>query len=140
MMTRVGHLFLVLALLQACKCESAPPDTLESVAREVALTFPPGTRLLGVHRERGIDDLVAAKVAMPAAQWSTFLAGTPIAPALFEPGEHGRLGPDQGFWDPHKATNLRTAQARLPNARVLNLGYDDAHPPVVIVYIVNHGT
>lgn len=140
MKTKAGHLLLLLALLQACQCESAPPDTLELVAHEVALSFPPGSRLLGVERERGIDDLIAAKVEIPAAAWPTFLASTPIDSTRFEPGEHGHLGPDHGFWDPHKAANLRTAQARLPDARVLNLGYDDSHPPVMIVYIVNHGT
>lgn len=123
---------------QAMKARSA--ETLESVGRQMGLAFPASAKLIGVHRERGADDLMAAKVEMPAAEWPSFLAKTPIDPTLFRPGERGLLGPDHDFWDPHKAKNLRTAEAPLPNARVLNLGYDDSRTSVFAVYVVNHGT
>jgi hypothetical protein len=115
-------------------------ETLGSAGKEVGLVFPAGSKLVGVHRERGIDDLVAVKVEMPASEWPGFVAQTPIDPALFRPGERGLLGPDDGSWDPHKARNLRTAQAALPGARVLNLGYDDSRGSVLAVFVVNHGT
>ena len=115
-------------------------ETLESVSKEIAVTFPAGAKLIGVHREKGIDDWVAVKAEISAVDWPGFLAGTPIDPSLFSPGERGMLGPDEGFWDPHKAKNLRTAQAGLPNARVLNIGYDDSRGSVFVVYVVNHGT
>lgn len=100
-------------------------EMLGSVIQELGLVFPAGSRLVGVHRERGADDLIAVKVEMPAAAWPGFVATTPIDPALFRPGERGLLGPDDGFWDPHASKNLPTAEAPLPRARVLNLGYDD---------------
>jgi hypothetical protein len=115
-------------------------DTLESVGKEIAVAFPASATLIGVHRENGIDDLVAVKVEIPAADWPALLARTPIDPSLFRPGERGLLGPDDGFWDPHKAAHLRTAQASLPNARALNIGYDDSRAGVFVVYVVNHGT
>lgn len=115
-------------------------DTLESVGKEIAMAFPASTKLLGVHRERGADDLIAVKVELAAADWPGFLARTPIDASLFRPGERGLLGPDDGFWDPHQAKNLRTAEATLPNARVLNIGYDDSRGSIVVVFIVNHGT
>lgn len=111
----------------------------ESAGREVTVDFPPSARLLGVHRERGMDELIAVKVEMPAADWPGFLEGTPMDPKLFEPGEGGLLGPDEGFWDPHQAKNLHTSQAQLPGNRVLNIGYDDSRGDVVVVYVVNHG-
>jgi hypothetical protein len=74
---------------------------------------------------------------MPATEWPAFVAQTPIEPALFRPGERGLLGPDDGFWDPHKAKNLRTAETALPHARVLNLGYD-SRGSVLSVFVVNH--
>jgi hypothetical protein len=77
---------------------------------------------------------------MSAVDWPGFLSHTPIDASLFRPGERGLLGPDNGFWDPHKAQNLRTAEATLPNARVLNIGYDDSRGSIVVVFIVNHGT
>jgi hypothetical protein len=116
------------------------PDTLESVGKEIAVAFPANAKLIGVHREKGIDDLVAVKVEISAVDWPGFLAGTPIDASLFRPGERGLLGPDEGFWDPHRAKNLRTAEATLPNARVLNMGYDDSGGSVLVVYMVNHGT
>ena len=115
-------------------------EALESVGKEVGLVFPDGSRLVGVHRERGADDLIAVKVEMPAAAWPSFVATTPIDPTLFRRGERGLLGPDDGFWDPHVSKNLRTAETPLPHARVLNLGYDDSRGNVISVYIVNHGT
>jgi hypothetical protein len=47
-------------------------DTLESVGREIAVAFPASATLIGVHRENGIDDLVAVKVEIPAADWPAF--------------------------------------------------------------------
>lgn len=115
-------------------------EAIEQVGKEVGLTFPTGTKLIGVHRERGADDLIAIKVEMPAAAWPAFLETTPIEADQFRPGERGLLGPDHGFWDPHRAKNLRTAQAALPGSRVLNLGYDDSQGAAIAVFVVNHGT
>ena len=113
-------------------------ESLESIGKEVALTFPSSARLIGVHRERGMDDLVAVKVEMDAADWPGFLGRTPVDATLIRPGERGLLGPDEGFWDPHQAKNLHTVEATLPNQRVLNIGYDDSRKGVVVVYVVNH--
>lgn len=128
----------------ACKSTSkqAPGQTtqqdLESISKEVGLLFPATAKLIGVHRERGADDLIAVKVELPATDWPGFLARAPVDASLFRAGERGLLGPDQGFWDPHKAQNLRTVEASLPSGRVLNLGYDDGRASVVSVYVVNH--
>jgi hypothetical protein len=117
-----------------------PADTLQDIGKELGLQFPPGTRLLGVRREAGIDDWLGVKIELSAAEWPGFLACTPINPESFRAGERGFLGADSGFWDPHQAKKLRTAQAPMPNARAFNLGYDDSAATSVIVYIVNHGT
>jgi hypothetical protein len=143
---------LVLFTLANAQCKSknpiesrsAAPESIESIGKEVAVAFPASTKLIGVHRERGADDLIAVKVEMPTGAWPEFLASTPFDPmsfpTIFRPGERGLLGPDEGFWDPHRARNLRTAATSLPSSRVLNLGYDDSRGGVVVVYLVNHGT
>ena len=120
------------------KADLQPGDRIESVGREVAVRFPPSTRLIGVHREKGIDEWIGVKVEMSSGDWPGFLASTPIDPGLFEPGSCGKLGSDFAFWDPHKAKKLRTAQAILQNGRVLNIAYDDSRGSVVVVYVVNH--
>jgi hypothetical protein len=124
--------------------ERTPPPaadaTLIDLGREVGLKFPNGARLIGVSRERGIDDLVRFKVEIAAADLPTFLATSPVASDAFEPGEGGLLGPDQGFWDPSRAIHLRSGQAVLKNNRALNIGIADGDPQRTILYIVNHGT
>lgn len=103
--------------------------------------FPDGTRVLGTHREEGIDDYLGVKVELPARALSGFLASTPVAKESFRPGNGGLLGPDQdGVWDPNKQPNLRAGQALLPGARALNIGYDDSRAGVAVVFVVNHGT
>jgi hypothetical protein len=140
----VGIVLLTLcALIVLTRCKSRNGDTKEEslglLGKELNLSFPAQTKLIGVHRERGIDDLIAVKVEMPATAWPNFLGQTPIDPSRFRRGERGLLGPDEGFWDPHKAPKLKTAETQLPKGRVLNLGYDD-RGDVFVVYIVNHGT
>jgi hypothetical protein len=117
-----------------------PPDSLSTIGRELGLTFPVGTRLVGVARERGIDDLVELKVEMKAADVESFVAHSAVRFTDFRPGERGLLGPDQGWWDPNHALRLRSAQASLPKGRFLNIGVADGPGDKAMVYIVNHGT
>jgi len=152
-MTAGARVFAVVGLFAAaCSAlgcpgrsrERTPPpaadETLVDLGREVGLKFPADARLLGVSRERGIDDLVRFKIEMGAADLPGLMASTPIKPDAFEPGERGLLGPDQGFWDPNRARHLLTGQAVLKNNRALNIGIADGGPQRVILYIVNHGT
>jgi hypothetical protein len=117
-----------------------PPPSLADLGRELGVVFPPGTRLIGVERENGMDDLVSAKVEMKRADWPTFLASTPIHPASFRPGNRGLLGPDKGFWDPTHYPALRSAQAQVPDHRALNIAFDDSASDPGAVFVVNHGT
>lgn len=136
---------LSIAIAAACNAKGKQAmkpkaeETLTSLGKETGVLFPASAKLIGVHREQGMDDLIAVKVEMPAAEWPAFLARTPIEPALFAPGEQGLLGPDRDFWDPHQAKGLRAAQALLPQRRTLNVGYVE-RGAVVVVYVVNHGT
>lgn len=116
-----------------------PYDTL-ALGQELSVTLPPSTRVIGVERENGMDDLIGAKLEISESEWPGFIASTPIQPDAFRPGSRGMLGDDHGFWDPEKAPGLRTAQAVLPGARALNIGVSAAVNGTVLVYIVNHGT
>jgi hypothetical protein len=116
----------------------APSDSLGSIARELKLTFPASTRLVGVDREQGMDDRIRVKVEMTPADVAAFLGQTSIEPSSFRPGARGRLGLDSGFWDPSRAANLRTASVERDN-RVLNIGLDETHPDATAVFIVDHG-
>ena len=124
----------------AIKRQSQSVDTLESVGKEVGVRFPASAKFIGIRRqEGGMDSSFEVKVEIPAADWPGFLASTPIDPKEFGPGGRGLVGGDAGFWDPHQAKNLRTAQADLPDKRVLNIGYDDSRGNLIVVYVVNHG-
>jgi len=113
--------------------------TLDDLGQEVGLKFPPSARLIGFNRENGMDDYLQFKVEINAADFPEFQASSPVPEAVMEPGEGGLLGPDQGFWDPNRAKNLRTGQKSLPNARALNIGVAE-NGAKVYLYIVNHGT
>ena len=118
---------------------AAQATTLAELGAEVGLAFPPSSRLLGVSRENGMDDLVMFKVELPRRDLASFLATCPVPADAFEEGSAGFLGPDEGFWDPGKARHLRTGQI-MRNTRATNIGVDDGRPDVAILYIVNHGT
>ena len=83
--------------LAACKPKAVQAESLAAIGKEVGLTFPSGTKLAGVHRERGVDDLVAVKVEIAAADWPAFLARAPVNANLIRPSERDLLGPDEGF-------------------------------------------
>jgi hypothetical protein len=119
--------------------KKAPSRTLTELAHEVGLTFPPSARLLGQHREDGMDDYLQFKVEIDAAELPVFEASSPIPGQAMEPGGGGLMGPDHDFWDPHRAATLRTGQKSLPGARVLNLGMAESGGKVAL-YVVNHGT
>jgi hypothetical protein len=120
--------------------EASPVESLAALGTELNLRFPPSTRLIGVHRWQGMDDIVHIKLELAPEDLDALIAQTQIDPAAFTPGTAGLLGPDQDFWDPHRAPKLRTAQAQRPDARALNLGIDDSRPAVAVVYLVEHGT
>jgi hypothetical protein len=115
------------------------PASLDELAREVGVTFPASARLIGFNRENGMDDYLQFKVEIDARDLPKFQASSPIPEEAMEAGEGALLGPDQGFWDPHRARNLRTGQKSLPNARALNIGAVERGAKVSL-YIVNHGT
>jgi hypothetical protein len=110
------------------------------LGRELNVSLPPSARVIGVEREEGMDDRIGVKLEIPQDDWPRFIASTPIDADAFDPGARGMLGQDHGFWDPHQAPGLRTAQAPLPGARYLNIGVSAPTNGFVVVYIVNHGT
>jgi hypothetical protein len=150
MMARRGFLMLGLYAALACKAsdgERAPmnarneaPESLARLSTELGLEFPPSTRLVGVLRSSGMDDAVRAKLEIGAAEFPSFLERTQIDSASLRPGTRGMLGPDRDFWDPHKSKSLRTGQVSRPNARALNLGFDDSRGDLVVAYLMEHGT
>lgn len=117
-----------------------PAPTLTQLANQVGLTFPQSARLIAVHRESGIDDMVSFKVEMAPTDLPAFMAASPVSADAFSPGEGGLLGPDNGPWDPNRAAKLRTGQVIRTNHRALNIGIDDGKAGAVFLYIVDHGT
>jgi hypothetical protein len=50
------------------------------------------------------------------------------------------LGKNQGDWDSEAPEELPTAQVRLPNANVINLGVDRSRGGQVVVFVFWHET
>jgi hypothetical protein len=116
------------------------PESLSRLSQELGLEFPPSTRVLGVLRSNGMDDAVRVKLEIAASDFPSFLERTQLDRAALRPGTRGMLGPDKDFWDPHQSRSLRTGQVARPDARSLNLGFDDSRGDVVIAYLMEHGT
>ena len=115
-------------------------EDIHALESELGVRFPGQARLIGTHRESGMDDYLGVKVEMPAAALAGFLESCPVPKDRFADGEGGLLGSDTGFWDPNAQPKLRTGQTQLPGARALNIGYDDSRADVAVVFVVNHGT
>jgi hypothetical protein len=115
-------------------------ESLTKLSTELGLQFPPSTRLIGVLRSNGMDDAVRVKLEIAPTEFPSFLEQTQIDRASLRPGTRGMLGPDRDFWDPHQSKALRTGQVSRPNARALNLGFDDSRDGAVVAYLMEHGT
>jgi hypothetical protein len=121
--------------MNAEKTESA-----ESLGRELGVSLPANARVVGVHREAGIDGLIAVKIELPTADARAVLDSSPIDKAAMRPGSRGFLGPDRdNWWDPSKAPGLRTGQAPLDGGRFLNIGVSE-RGATTFLYLVTHGT
>jgi hypothetical protein len=149
-MWRRGVVLLGVCAVLGCKgrnsgegrmnAENEAPESLSQLSQELGLEFPPSTRVLGVLRSNGMDDAVRVKLEIAASEFPSFLEHTQIDRAALRPGSRGMLGPDKDFWDPHRSQSLRTGQVARPNARSLNLGFDDSRGDWVIAYVMEHGT
>lgn len=117
--------------------QSSP--SIPELNKELGLSLPAGAKIVGVRRESGIDDAVQAKVEIRKTELAGFIAKTPIDPEAMRPGTAGFLGADLDFWDPHKASALRTGQAKTPNGRVLSIGVDESRADIAVLYIMQHG-
>ena len=115
-------------------------ESLPKLGAELGVQFPPSTQLMGVKRYNGMDDAVLIKLEIAGTEFPSFMAQTRIDPAAIRPGTRGLLGQDEGFWDPHQSPSLRTGQISRPDARAMNVGFDDSRGDVVVVYVMEHGT
>ena len=163
MSTSISPLLILIGpalLSMACRGESANPDAPSAVERHaeptgsaasqqrlaqmgsrVGLTFPPSARLLTTSSsDRGLDDAVHAKVEMTAVDYAEFIAASPLAAEPFVAEKRFMLGKNRGDWDPETPPALPTAQVRLPNASVINLGVDRSGGASVVVYVFWHET
>jgi hypothetical protein len=113
---------------------------LTELSSKIGLTFPPGTQVLGVRELRGQDDAILLKVKLGKDQWGSFLASSPFKDKIFSEGKRYLLGPNDDWWNPKQPETLPTAQAALPNAKILNLGVDQKDSTEVIVYVMWHET
>jgi hypothetical protein len=122
-----------------CSAERSTTMDLVLLSRELQVSLPNGTRILGVDRESGIDDMVRAKLEVSREDFDELMASIPLMADKFIAGA-GRLGSDGGFWNPRATPGIRYAQRRLPGGRALHVGYADAGQGRVVLFLINHGT
>lgn len=149
--------FLIMALPLACRkggeaqtgtvkqnreipMTATSSDDLRALAAEIKIVFPPSARLIGIARERGIDDLVEAKVELSGVELPLFFSVSPVKGEALEPDRLDLLGTDHSWWDPGRAKNLRAAQVLVGKGKVFNLGVAEGATGIVVLYLVQHGT
>jgi hypothetical protein len=135
----VAAIIFLWLLVASCN-ERAKPEAgeLGVLGQQVGFAFPAGTRLVGVERFSGMDDMVRFKVAIPRVAWPSFQKALPIQPTEMAAGA-GRLGPNRDWWDPRRP-NLRSGYKQRPGARAIRIGVDDSDPVLVTLYIEEQGT
>jgi|GEM_PF-2560649 len=139
-----GAPFLVLFIL-ACSAGGETlttsgnhTGTVTSIDQKLGIKLPKGTEVLGVETEAGIDDAIRAKLRVPASSGAEFLGDCPVK--RFRQGGANLLGPDHGFWDPHRATMLRSGEVTLQSGRALLVAIDESSSDAIIVFAMNYST
>ena len=112
---------------------------LQDLEQAIGITFPEGTRLVRYERVTGSDALVRAKLVFTPSQWAEFIRGRFDA-STFEEEQRYLLGTNVDWWNPRDPKHLPTAQIRLPEAKVLDVGVDRSNPKEFLVFLVWHGT
>ncbi len=116
-------------------------DSPAALSAELGLTFTPGTRVLGVLRESGgMDHAVLLKLQIPKTEFETFWATTHMERESVRPASPAVLGPDEGFWDPNKASALSVGKVGRAGGRAMTIGLDESRADVTVVFILEHGT
>ena len=110
----------------------------DTLGRKLGLTLPPGTEVLGVEAESGVDDAIRAKLRIPTPEAKGFLEGCGVR--RFKPGGANLLGPDHGFWNPHTAKALRFGEISLPSSRSLLVVIDESSKDALLVFAMNYST
>jgi hypothetical protein len=110
----------------------------DALGGKLGVHLPTGTRVVGATSSDEGDGLIRAKLEMPSTLVPGFLTEANVH-NLEEAGPD-LLGPDEGFWDPHRAGSLRSGEAQLPNARFLLVALDQSRADMAIIYVIAHGT
>jgi hypothetical protein len=140
-------LFLAVVLLSCDTSKEEHPLSqeentalLKELEESTGIGFPQGVTLIRYERDLGSDALIRAKLAFTPEQWTSFVNASPLDPDTFEEEQRYLLGTNVGWWNPQDPPALPTAQALLPDAKVLNVGVDQANPNRITAFLVWHGT
>lgn len=115
-----------------------PDNQVSALSEEMGVPIPADAQVVGVKREAGIDVLVRVKLLVSPASRERFLATLPIQQEALRPGV-GRLGTDDGFWNPHATPLIRSGSKTLKDGHYLLIGIADATAGTV-VFLAKHGT
>lgn len=115
-----------------------PDDQAQALSHELGVVIPSEAKVLGVKRESGVDDLVRVKLLLPPGALGRFAGGLPIGLDTLRPGV-GRLGSDDGFWNPHAMPKIRSGSKPLSDGQYLIVGVADGADGTV-VFLAKHGT
>lgn len=127
-----------LCVLACARVSGEQTMNADALGGKLGVHLPNGTRVVGVISNDEGDGLIRAKLEMPATQVPAFLTSANVQ-NLEEAGPD-LLGPDEWFWDPHRAASLRSGEVQMPNARFLLVALDQSRADKAVIYVIAHGT
>jgi len=118
--------------------EQVSPVKLAEIGKMMHVTFPDGTKVLGLLEEPGgIDRAIHLKVEFAAKDLEEFVKKSPFVDSKFS--TTGRLVTDLkevSWWRPESVKAFRSAQVRLPEAKILNILIDLDRSDKVTVFLM----
>ena len=120
--------------------QSKPPtaDQLAEFTQRTGIVFPPTAVPLLWWEERGMDDALLVKVALPAGALAAILAEAPFAGTK-------QSGPSDfpdatlhyfADWMPRRPDHFQFCEPDLPNARAMKCVFDFDDPQTTMLYLM----
>jgi len=141
---------LGLAVVSALTCAGRPysgtlqsssdlvsEEDLKECSSKMHITFPKSTRALKISKVTGgPDDGIFLKIEIDRKDLDSLIKNSPFAGQELRSDRRFVLkDPTLSWWDPDSVRNYRSAQARLPDAKYLNILLDLDRDEINTIYL-----
>lgn len=114
------------------------PAQLRDCAEKMQITFPSGTRSVGMCKQEGWqDDTIWLKVQIPKKDLLALLESSPFAKEMLSNERRYITSPGKiAWWKAEAVTNFKSGQANLPEAKYVNILIDLDDEEIIAIYLM----